>query len=182
MNRIALLVVLIVAANVHAQPCHPAARSCAVQQAAIVQQVLAVPAVTFQSILVPVYAAAYVGPQVEQQTAADDETKELLRQLLEETRAMRADLQSLRGPVLPLVQEGSLKAIQTNCQKCHSPTTADAAGGGFKLFAANGSLAQLDARDKARVVNRVSRNSMPPAPAKVTAADKKAILEAFQTK
>lgn len=137
------------------------------------------PAVTVQSILVPVYAAAYVGPQVDQQTS-DDETKELLRQMVEELRSMRAELQSLRGPALPLLQESHTKAVQTNCQKCHAANVADSAGGGFKMFAANGSLVQLDARDKLRVVNRVSRNSMPPAPAKVTAGDKKAILEAFQ--
>lgn len=134
------------------------------------QQIAVVPVA---NVLVPVYAAVFNPPQ---QSARDD----VLLEILAELRAMRAELAALRNPQAAAQVASVLPTLRTACARCHSPAGADKDGGGFTLFDARGELsAALSDRDRARVVNRVGRNSMPPAPAKIKAEEKAAIVKAF---
>lgn len=96
---------------------------------------------------------------------------------------MRSELQALKQPaVLPLALADASKAMTKSCAKCHMSNVSERHGGGLTLFNESGLLLPMSDADKRRVVNRVTRNSMPPAPAKLAAADKKLIVDAFQGK
>jgi hypothetical protein len=136
-----------------------------------VQQVATVPV---GQIYVPVYSAVY-NPQV--QSSRDD----VLLEILAELRAMRAELAALRNPVQAPTLVSAVPIIRQQCARCHSPAGADKDGGGFVLVDARGELSTtLSDRDRQRVYNRVRGNSMPPAPAKVKAEEREAILKAFE--
>lgn len=129
-------------------------------------------------LVVPVYGSQFV-PGAAQQQAQD----EVLREILQELRAMRSELQALKQPAaLPLSLANASQVMAKSCVKCHGAASADKDGGGFVMFNDGGGLLTLSDRDKQRIVNRVSRNSMPPAPAKLAAVDKKMIVDAFQGK
>lgn len=138
-----------------------------------VQQVAAVPV---GQIYVPIYSAVYAPPQAQQLT------QDVLQEILAELRAMRAELAAIRNPAQAQTLASAVPIIRQQCARCHSPAGADKDGGGFVLLTAQGDLAALSDRDKQRVHNRVSKNSMPPAPAKIDAKDRDAILKAFEKK
>lgn len=136
-----------------------------------VQQIAAVPV---GQIYVPVYSAVY-NPQVQSQQRDD-----VLLEILAELRAMRAELSALRNPVQAQTLASAVPIVRQQCARCHSPAVADKDGGGFVLLTAAGELQPLSDRDRQRVHNRVRSNSMPPAPAKVKAEEREAILKAFE--
>lgn len=141
------------------------------------QQVAVVPV---GQVLVPVYGAVYTPPQQAQQ---NQQTADVLLEILAELRAMRAELAALKNPQAAQQVASVLPTLRTACARCHSPAGADKDGGGFVLFDARGELsAALNDRDRARVANRVSRNSMPPAPSKLGAKEKAEIVKAFEKK
>lgn len=182
MKRIILGLVLclsIAAVSTASTPC--TSTQCATTTAVVATPATAVvtnPIAALSQILVPTYGAQFV-PSGQQQTAGD----EVLREILQELRAMRAEIAALKQPaVLPLALADAGKVMSKSCVKCHGKDAAEKDGGGFVMFDQAGGLLQLAEADKRRVANRVSRNSMPPAPAKLAAVDKKAILEAFQGK
>jgi hypothetical protein len=82
-------------------------------------------------------------------------------------------LQQKAGPT-------ALSAARNACSMCHSPFSANENGGGFVMFTEGAELAPLDAREKRRVAARVGSGSMPPAPRKIDAADKAALVEFFK--
>lgn len=127
-------------------------------------------------VLIPVYSAVYTPPQ----QTGDPSTAELLRELIAEIKAMRAELAASRlPPQMQLAIADGKRALTTNCIKCHGHDAAPTKGDGFALFDRGGELLPLADRDRQRVHARVSRNSMPPAPAKLNPADREAILKAF---
>lgn len=153
-----------------------------VQQAQIVTpliqtQTLAVPVV---QAVVPIYSAVY-NPQVQNQQDADNET---LLKILEELKAMRQEINSLKVPVLPVEapkkEFGSFQVVKNSCYGCHNSDKADDLGGGFVMFKDPNNLLDLEEADKKRIVSRVSKNSMPPPEKKISAEAKSLILSHFK--
>jgi mono/diheme cytochrome c family protein len=114
--------------------------------AALALPLIATPPGAKQQVLVPAYQAAY--------SPSDD----LLRQILEEVRGIRAELRM--GP-LGLKQDGA-GLLQGRCSACHQDGVADDKGGGFVLVEKDGALAELSLAEKRRVKRLVEQGKMPP--------------------
>lgn len=150
---------------------------CAVVHRAVVkQQVVVAPVVQALAVAVPAYGAGY-SPQ-----PADPE---LLRQLLEEIRAMRAELRAAlqQGQPAQPAQEPSAAALLDNsCAKCHKAGDADSKGGGFVMVEADGKLSLLSLEHKNRIARRIQNGSMPPAKSvnrPLSDAERKSLVEFF---
>jgi mono/diheme cytochrome c family protein len=130
--------------------------ACPLKSVAVVQQAQFV-AATPLLLTVPTYGASYQYPQ-----QSSGEQADLLRQLLEEIRAMRADLRSLQQNV-PATAANGQTIVENSCIKCHQPALAGKAGTDFLLVDGEGRLAQLSDREKARIRSRVAvARNMPP--------------------
>jgi len=106
---------------------------------------------------IPTYGASY---QYQQTSGATDD---LLRQLLEEIRGMRAEMRALQGNS-PTASIASGKAIvEASCISCHQPALAAKKGTDFLLVDGEGNLAALSPKEKARINARVAvARNMPP--------------------
>jgi mono/diheme cytochrome c family protein len=127
--------------------------------------------------VVPVYAAVH-SPQ----TGGDDETKELLRQILGELKKLNALAAQPVEPVTPAVTD-ALAVARRSCLGCHGPAAAAEKGGEFVLFGDEGGtqFAPLNPRDRRRISDRVSNGSMPPPKAgKLSNPDKAAVADHFR--
>lgn len=176
-------VLLVMMAGIsYGDSCHQVQQVIQTHQAQIVTpvvqtQTLAVPVV---QAVVPIYSAVY-NPQVQNQTA-DNET---LLKILEELKAMRQEINSLKVPILPIEApkkeiSSSFKTIKNSCYGCHNSDRADDHGGSFVMFKSPDQLVEFEDADKKRIVSRVSKNSMPPPEKKISAEDKSLILSHFK--
>jgi len=101
-------------------------------------------------IVVPSYGAGYQSQQ----------DSELLRQILEELKALRLEL-SQGG-----LKTDGLTVVKNECARCHAEQTAGKKGGGFVLFEKDGAASVLSLEQKKLVTLRVSSSDpaqrMPP--------------------
>lgn len=128
-------------------------------------------AVTF-----PTYGAS-VAPQ--QAVASDD----VLRQILEELRAIRAALGNAPVQAGPL-DAAKLVSGERGCVKCHQAKFADKLGGGFVMAEDDGKVPPFSVNERAKITRRVQAGTMPPAKSGVqlSAAEKSAVIEFFVPK
>lgn len=114
---------------------------------------------------IPAYSAGYSGPPA---AAYSDPA---LQTVLEEVRALRADLEDLR--ILlghpPRLRAGRAGAdhpaqlvIKQKCAACHSEQTAEKQGKGLILFSKAGVVPELAADKIGKVLIRAFDGSMPP--------------------
>lgn len=75
-----------------------------------------------------------------------------------------------------------IAAVKKNCAACHGAAVAEEAGGAFVLLDSAGELAAVEPDGRKRVVEKVSRGSMPPAPRKLDEAERASILKLFRGK
>lgn len=117
--------------------------------------------------LVPAYGAAY--------SASDD----LLKQILEEIKGLRKDVQGLR---LGAAGSGNTlaDAVGRHCVQCHAAQVADDKGGGFVLVEKSSTLADLSLAEKRRVARLVEQGKMPPAGQPVLTDDEKKVFQALK--
>ena len=114
---------------------------------------------------------------------------EVLRALLEEIKALRADIrriESAQGGASPADEKLSKQVgdiIGHSCVTCHGAAVAAKKGGELTLVNADGWVPNLDARNKARIVSRLSHREMPPATAEaklqINDADRKLLIDWF---
>jgi hypothetical protein len=135
---------------------------------AVLHQVQAIQAVPF---LLPAYGASYTGVE-----AADAQsTNDLLRQLLEEIRALRSESKGL-GPSVASVAVDPKPVLVKNCASCH--TDGKLKNTEFVMFNAEGNLRKFSGPDKKEMFAKVEKNVMP-SKGKLSEADKATILSAF---
>lgn len=154
-----------------------------IQQAvqAISVQPVAIPVAT--QVVVPLYSAVYSPQQA--QSLNDD----LLRQLLEEIKALRADVQALKDvpPRLAITEDTVFQAMKTSCARCHTQgSDLDRKGGGLALFDLKGNRLKLDQSNEDRVYRRMNSNSMPEIGSveekKISKTDRELIRDAHKRK
>lgn len=143
------------------------------------QQAIAVAPI---AVVTPLYGAGYVGGY----GAGDDETKELLRQLLKEIQAMRQDLAAggSAGTLNSTAPKGPdvFAIFRASCVSCHS---GDKPKGDFALVDGKGQFRPLSPPERRSVVNRIDGKgggAMPPAKdghKPLTAAEKAAVKAAL---
>jgi hypothetical protein len=146
----------------------------------VVANVVAVP------VAIPLYGASYAGD-------ADADTQDLLRQLLAEIRALRADLlkkpvappggdpDTGDGPPVPPVKAVDVAAvIKAKCASCH---TGEAAAKGFELVTDDGKLIKLNGLSRQAVIAHTTGQKGPPMPPpakpQLTPAEKEALRRAL---
>lgn len=146
------------------------------RQAVVKQQAVVAPVVQALAVAVPAYGAGYAPPQ----QTADAET---LRQLLEEIRAMRAELRAALQQAQQQPQAVDAGALAGSvCARCHQASQADARGGGFVMVEDDGSLSVLSLEHRNRIRRRIENGSMPPprsASRPLTDGEKKSLVEFF---
>jgi mono/diheme cytochrome c family protein len=153
----ALLVATLVAVPAPVCQTHAPAAPGYHQKAVVVKEVVAA---------FPLYGAGYVGTT----GVGDDETKELLRQLIESNRAILEAVKALGGggepPVPPLgAPKGPdvFEVVKAKCAGCHA---GEKAGGGFEMANEKGELLRLSGPDRRSVLARIEGKGgakMPPA-------------------
>jgi len=121
-----------------------------------------------QEALVPAYGPTY--------SASDD----LLKQILDEVKGLRKDVQGLKAGQQP-TQDGALGVVATRCLSCHQDGKAQDKGGGFVMVEKDGSLAEMSLAEKRRVVRLVGKGDMPPG-GKLPEAEVKALTDYFTPK
>jgi mono/diheme cytochrome c family protein len=133
--------------------------------------------------LIPLYGASYTGD-------ADAETADLLKQLLAEIRALRADLQKPtpippaggddETPVPPLKAVDVAALVKTKCASCH---TGDNAKKGFEMVTDDGKLVKLNRLSRQAVIDHTTGKKGPPMPPpaspQLTPAEKEALRRAL---
>lgn len=119
------------------------------------QQVIA--AVVPVAAYVPTYGASYT---------ATGETDALLRLLIEEVRALRAELRGKGAETPTPAATNGAQLFEQTCLKCHQTATANQQGGGFVLYEVDkdgkGQLAPLSLKEKERITRRIDNGTMPP--------------------
>jgi mono/diheme cytochrome c family protein len=124
------------------------------------------------AIAVPLYGASYTG-------GGDPETAELLRALIEEMRALRADVAGLRtGPQAQAAPgRDPVAVLSASCAACH--TAGPKLKGEFEMFAPDGKPLKLNGPDRRAIEKRVREGTMPPPDKGKLSADDKAAIAAF---
>lgn len=153
---LAALVAVLIAVPSPAAPC---------QTAVCQTPAYVAPVVTPLALALPLYGAGYVGA-----SSGDDETKELLRALLAEIKAMRTDLANLPtggGDVVPPLRAGTPKVdvfavFKASCASCHTSKVAESLGGGFEMITDDGKFIRLPPSTRKELVKRVKAGTMPP--------------------
>lgn len=118
--------------------------------------------------VVPAYGPTY--------SSSDD----LLKQILEEVKGLRKDVQSLKQGA-GQQQDGALAVIATRCLACHQDGKAQDKGGDFVLVEKDGALAELSVAEKRRIVRLTQQGKMPPT-GKIADAEVKQLTEFFEQK
>ena len=125
----------------------------------------------------PIYGAAYQPAS----TTGDDDTKALLKALIDEVRALRADIakgSTGQPSALSVPKEiDPVTVLKTACASCH---TGEKSKGGFALYTDKNELVRLSPADRREVSKRVSNGNMPPPPGKLTTEQKDAVLRAMK--
>ncbi len=147
--------------------------TCAQHQAVAAAVVVTAPSL----VTVPLYGASYSGGDT-----SDAELKDLLRQLIEEQRATRAEIAALRGGAGPFKAAGApgldpIAVLTKNCQSCHS---GEKPAGGYSMFDDAGSLLKPSPPERRSIEARaVKKGDMPPSGKPKLTAEEKAAVEAF---
>ena len=155
------------------------AQPCATGVCPTVTPTVVTPAVVTPLVL-PAYGASYVG-------GGDDETKELLKKILEKLDQLSKPQPippSPDGPPVPPLAAQAPKVdpfavIKDKCAKCH---TGDAAKGDFQLMTDDAKYVRLNGVSRKAVLDRIDGRGgvMPPPPNKaLSQAEKDAIRAAF---
>lgn len=173
-----LAVVLVALPTRAGQPC--ASGHCPPPAVVTSAPVVAAPIVAATAAVLPLYGAGYTGTGY----GTDDETKELLKQLLQEVKQLRQDLASKGGdapagdPVGTLsLTAPSVQTVMTkSCASCH---TGEKARKGFQLYTDDGKTVRLSGPDRRAVEQLVKAGQMPPPPAKLSPADRDLVLKAI---
>lgn len=123
-------------------------------------------------LVLPLYGASYTGE-------TDNESKELLRQILETQKAILEKLTAGggTGPVgsLAVSKPDGLKVMEKNCAGCH---TAGKVKGDFEMYDAKGQMLKLNGPDKKEIAKRVANGTMPPVSVgRLTQGEKDSIKE-----
>lgn len=140
-----------------------------------VQTVVTNPVAT--AFTLPIYGAAY------QPVAAstDDDTKALLKALIDEVKALRADIakgSSGQPSALNVPKEiDPLTVLKASCASCH---TGEKSKGGFAMYTDKGELVRLSPADRREVSKRVANGNMPPPPGKLSTEQKDAVLRGMK--
>jgi mono/diheme cytochrome c family protein len=136
------------------------------------------PLIINPAVVLPLYGASYTGAGT-----GDDETRDLLKQLLQEVKQMRQDLAAKGdggGAVAPLAARDPVAIVRAHCAACHTAGVAEDKGGGFELFTEKGDAIRLSAPDRKAIAGRVRNGTMPPAKAgRLAPADRDALLAAI---
>lgn len=170
----AILAALVVVLLAVPAPASPACQPGTCQTPAVVhQQAIAVARV---AAVFPLYGAGYVGTGY----GGDDETKELLRELLKEMRAMRQDLaaQQPAGTLDLKAGPDVFAVLKASCVSCHG---GEKPKGDFALVNDRGEFLRLSPADRRSVLNRIDGKggpAMPPAGHKPLTAAEKATIKA----
>jgi mono/diheme cytochrome c family protein len=126
---------------------------------------------------IPLYGAGYVGT-----ASTDDETKELLRQLIKEVQSLRADLNPVGIQGKPEDGPDVFALVRSKCASCHS---GEKAKGGFQMLNDAGEFLRLSGPDRRSVLARIEGKGgavMPPPPGKLTPAELAAFKSALTDK
>lgn len=100
------------------------------------------------------YLVPVAGPQF---SPSDD----LLKQILEELRGLRKDVQTLRLNQSP--GELTVAALAPKyCMKCHKIDVAETDGGNFVMFDEKGELVPFSVNESRKISKKVETNAMPP--------------------
>jgi mono/diheme cytochrome c family protein len=164
----ASLLTLAVAGTLHADVCR--STHCAPAQYQAHAAYVAPAYVAPVALAVPLYGASYSG--------GDPETAELLRALIEEMRALRADVAGLRGPQAQAAPgRDPVQVLTANCAACH--TAGPKLKGEFEMFSPDGKPLKLNGPDRRAIEKRVREGTMPPPDKGKLSADDKAAIAAF---
>jgi hypothetical protein len=152
----------------------------AVKKVAVVQHAAPL-AVQYAAVaIVPSYGASYGNPYQRQQQA-DDLTNELLRQLIDEIRALRAEVkgsnqQAAAGSTT--IDANKLFVSERGCIKCHEVDKAEKLGGGVVLLEKGDKLPPFSITEKNVITRKVNSGAMPPPKSGIvlSAAEKAALL------
>lgn len=133
---------------------------------------------------VPLYGASYNPPQPQQEDKSS-KIEQLLEQLLNEQRALRADLKggTASAQETPAAEvEKTIGLLRAKCASCH---TEGSEKGELAMFNKTGDMFSFDgvAIVKREIVKRVTSASSPMPPVshgKLTAAEKSAIASIFK--
>lgn len=171
---LALAAVLIAGPTAPAQPCQSGHCAAPVVQTPVV----VAPAV---ATILPLYGAGYTGGSGSEQT-------DLLRQLLDEIKALRADVADLKagGGVPPLkarATEDPTAILKANCASCHTGQKSRAE---FQLFTDKGEPVFLNGPTRKEILARVKAQPghpvmPPPGHDRLTPAQIGALEAAFST-
>jgi hypothetical protein len=139
-----------------------------------VQAVVTVPAIS-AAVSLPIYGAAYSPAG-----GGDDDTRALLRELIAEVKALRADIS--KGGGAPSANSAAagpdpVAVLRTSCASCH---TGEKAKGEFLLFTDKGELVKLSPADRREVSRRVQSGNMPPPPGRLAQGDRDAVLRGMK--
>lgn len=118
----------------------------------------------------PVYVPAYGGRYV----GTDDG---LLRELLAEVKAIRAEIKFLCGQRATAAPPASLKAlVSARCASCHAGDVAEKKGAGFVILGADGAVPPFSLAEKKRILRLVGRGEMPKDGPPLTETEKQALV------
>jgi hypothetical protein len=126
------------------------------------------PAATRRAEANPPYVGPAVGPGYDQQV-------DLLKQIRDEIRALRGDVQLIRGEG-HLPTSGEALAVR-HCAACHGVDVAEAKGDGLVLVE-DGKVSVLSTKQKRDAIRAVEKGRMPVGAA-LNPTDKKAVVEFF---
>lgn len=104
-----------------------------------------------------------------------------LKQILEELKGLRRDVQSLKAGQQPSTQDGATSILATRCLSCHQDGKAQEKGGNFVLVEKDGTLAELSLAEKRRIIRMVQKGEMPPT-GKLPDSEVKSLTEFFTPK
>jgi mono/diheme cytochrome c family protein len=130
------------------------------------------------AITLPIYGAAYQPVAA----SADDDTKALLKALIDEVRALRADLAkgapTGQPSALAVPKEvDPVAVLKTACAACH---TGEKSKGGFLIYTDKGESVKLSPADRREMTKRIANGNMPPPPGKLGTAEKDAVVKALK--
>lgn len=127
---------------------------------------------------VPAYGAGLAEPGSQTQQGQLDRLEakvDKILKLLEELEDKPND-----GKPAPGEAPSALRSAAGVCAKCHHTDVANEKGNGFAMFDEEGKFAKIADRDRRRLISYVSTGKMPPAPQKLSEAERKAMIGAFE--
>jgi hypothetical protein len=145
--------------------------------------VVNVPAVVGQygtaTVTVPAYGAAYNGAADQQAAVAQSQLDRIEAKLDKLLKMAEPEIPADNVTTKPGNVPAALAGAAQKCAQCHHADVAKEKGNGFALFTEDGKFADIQDRDRRRLVTYVKTGKMPPAPNKLADPEKAALLEVF---